>query len=132
MIPVARGSHHLDSRRPLPYQETLQAVRTGRLVRRHGQPLGVGNFFPFVRRPMGGPLPAITGGGVYNWASGTNRLTSVEPAAMPVREPCHLMAAIAAITGQREMAVRGTGPEHRPPDGGATLSEGVLCRRRCC
>ena len=35
-----------------------------------------------------------------------------QPAAMPVREPCHLMAAIATITGQGETPVREPVQEH--------------------
>ena len=64
------------SRRPPPYQETLQAARSAGPAAATVA-AGVGNFSPFLRGRWAGRLPVITGGGSYSWASGTNRLTSV-------------------------------------------------------
>ena len=111
MIPVARGSHHLDVAPAAAVPGDVQAVRSAGPVAATVAS-GVGSFSPFVRGRWAGLLPAITGGGVYELGVRDEPADQRQPAAMPVREPCHLMAAIAAITGQREMAVREPVQEH--------------------
>ena len=111
VIPVGRGGHHLDVAPAAAVPGDIAGRPVRRSGRRHGGLRG-GQLLPLRARPMGGPLAGDQRRGCIQLGVRDEPADQRQSAAMPVREPCHLMAAIAAITGQREMAVREPVQEH--------------------